>query len=90
MDPINLLAALQSDDGSLSVEVIVSILSSGLVLAIVGGIAGYGRLQQRVESNERATAEQVKSIVSHIQRLDDRIADLTDYLLRQNDGKSIR
>ena len=52
------------------------VLGSGTVFTAAGVIYGYGKLAQRVED-----------IKGDIHRLDERVADLTDFLLREARGE---
>ena len=53
------------------------VLGSGLVSGAVGVIYGYGTLNQRVAAVEKA-----------MERLSDRIEDLTDFLLKEAHGEN--
>ena len=59
---------------------IEAFISGGLGLAIAGGLIGYGRLQQRVTGQD----DKFDTLRKDIARLDERIADLTDFLLRES------
>lgn len=61
------------------------ILASGLVTAIAAGLVGYGKLQQRVEDQN----DKFDLLRADIRRLDDRVAELTDFLLRSFRGEDI-
>ena len=64
-------------------------IDPGAAVAVVGlagaGLVAYGRLAQRVENS----TTRFDSIDRSIARLDERIADLTDFLLREAHGESI-
>ena len=61
--------------------ILETILGSGLVVTAGASLVGYGRLQQSVTD-----------LREDVGRLDDRIADLTDFLLREakGDGENLR
>ena len=63
------------------------LLSSGLGIAVVSGIFAYGRLYQRVESNKEEVTEHFGILRKDIARLDERIADLADFLIREAHGE---
>jgi len=69
---------------------IETILASGLVTATVTGIFAYGRLYQRVESNREQVEDHFGLLRRDISRLDDRVAELTDFLLREIRGEDPR
>ena len=64
-----------------------ALLGSGLVGGLVGGIFAYGKLHQRVSSHREQVEESFGLLRKDISRLDDRIADLTDFLLREAHGE---
>jgi hypothetical protein len=54
---------------------------------VVAGAVGYGQLRQRVEDEAQGRQDDYNRIDKKIDKLDDRLADLTDYLLRKNGDK---
>ena len=60
-------------------------LGTGVALASLAGagIYGYGRLAQRVENSK----DRFDAIDKAVARIDSRIEDLTDFLLRQQGSK---
>ena len=55
-------------------------VSSAMAASLAAGLVGYGKLQQRVSGQD----EKFDTLRKDIARLDERIADLTDFLLREH------
>lgn len=67
-------------------ELIALLTSGGVsVSSVIAGVMAYGRLQQKVAGQE----EKFEILRSDIARLDERVADLTDFLLREHRGESV-
>lgn len=62
---------------------IETILGSVSAATIVGGLVAYGRMQQKVDNQN----ELFDLLRADIKRLDERVADLTDFLLREFHGE---
>lgn len=56
-------------------------------LAIAGGVMGYGELRGKVTAQAKAFEDSLVLLRADIKRLDDRVADLTDFLLREAHGE---
>ena len=59
------------------------VIGSGLVGSVVAGLLGYGRMWEKVHAIEG----NFDLLRKDISRLDDRIVDLTDFLLREFHGE---
>lgn len=64
-------------------------LMGGLGISIAAGLIGYGELRGKVAATGKAVDAALATLQSDIKRLDDRIADLTDFLLREAHGEDI-
>ena len=59
----------------------------GLAALLAGGLMGYGELRGKVIAQAKSFEDLLRVLRSDIQRIDDRVADLTDFLLRERRGE---
>lgn len=61
----------------------MDIFDSGVIIAIVGGLVGYGKLQSTVSSEKEVNKERYETIQKALSKIDERQEDLIDLLLRE-------
>ena len=66
---------------------IEAILGGGIITLLAGGLMGYGELRGKVSAQAKSFEDTLHVLRSDIKRLDDRVADLTDFLLREHRGE---
>ena len=64
----------------------IGIMMSFLFTVITGAI-GYGRLKQQVEDERDGRKEGFDLVRRDVARVDEKVENLTDYLLRKNGDK---
>ena len=64
-----------------------TVIGSGMLATLAGGLLGYGELRGKVIAQTKAFDDSLTILRSDIKRLDDRVADLTDFLLREARGE---
>ena len=64
----------------------IGIMMSFLFTVITGAI-GYGRLKQQVEDERDGRREGFDLVRRDVARVDEKVENLTDYLLRKNGDK---
>lgn len=57
------------------------------IFTLVAGSIGYGRLKQQVEDDRAVRKESFELVRRDLARLDEKVENLTDYLLRKNGDK---
>ena len=63
-------------------------LAVTVFVTLAGGLMGYGELRGKVTAQAKNFDDALSVLRGDIKRLDDRVADLTDFLLREFHGES--
>lgn len=58
-------------------------------VTLAGALMGYGELRGKVTAQSKIIDDSINVLRGDIKRLDDRIADLTDFLLKEFRGEDI-
>lgn len=61
----------------------MDLFDSTLIVAIAGGLVGYGKLTAKVKSEADVNKERYESLQRSIDKIDERQEDLIDLLLRE-------